>query len=495
MTDLLRSLIATAALLSQVSGTAQPWSLDLPNSHGPGPSALPLANGDVLLYSIREEHLLRVDNSGNVVWGAELTGLGAPAAVAEQPNEDLIAVTYLDDPNGSNVAFPSIVRLSATGQLLSGVRYLEDSTWIADWPQVVNADNGDYYVLYTGHNTHRIAFFNANDAMVWTFDFPNAGFAVHATWVPGDGLHCFNGSLHFRLSTAGQLVWANFMLPATGDWGVQSAYWDGTHLVAGILHILSPGRAIPGVAHLDLLGNVLDAITFGGQDSTTQEEMTIAPTTIGHMLVTVDASGHLNLFTCDAQLGNVMAYEAPVVPSWLGGAVGTAQLGMAWMATEGNFFSGMRSAHHIGADGNPGGCMGSINIVLGTLPVVALFPNPMPVTISIPVLNPSGVAATSGPYSPLITPICFTTDVNEQQGLMLNVFPNPARDRILITLPEGPDAMAINLVDARGGIVRQWGRTPAGVRTLQLGTLEAGVYMLRITTADRAPLCTRVVIE
>ncbi|MBL8002410.1 MAG: T9SS type A sorting domain-containing protein [Flavobacteriales bacterium] len=480
-----RVTLTLAMLLFATILHAQPWSISLPNAHGAGPAALPLANGDVLLHSALSSHLLRVDNMGATVWGAALPALGTFAAVAEQPNGDLVAVTYLDDPNGSIAAFPAIVRLSGSGQFLGGIRYAQDSTWALRRAQVVNADNGHYFVLYNGDNAHRIAYFNAADAEQWTHEFTGLGFAMHATWVSGDGLHAFNGPLHFLLTTGGQVAWESYLQPTAGGLDVGAAYWDGTRLVAAIRYVPSPGVALPGVAHLNLLGNVLDAVLFTGLDSTAQENMAIAPMATGSMVVNGDLQGRLHLYTCDAQLANAAAFEAPLTPLWPGIAYGTAANGLAWGATDGDLFTGARVATHMGADGNVGGCLAPVTVVPGTLPTLSSIPNPFPITTTTPTLLPAPVNATPIPYIPVISPLCAPVKVNEQTPLRaevrMQVFPNPAHDRITLTSNSRMQRVRIVALDGRTVLEQR----VAGERAeLELTGLAAGAYSLQVVNEN-----------
>ena len=76
----------------------------------------------------------------------------------------------------------------------------------------------------------------------------------------------------------------------------------------------------------------------------------------------------------------------------------------------------------------------------------------------------------------------------EEKALQIYVYPNPARDRVVI---EGIEAAEVNVYNALGQVVK----TVRGTNEIDLSGLVDGVYMLRITDVDGRSHAARVVVK
>ncbi len=76
----------------------------------------------------------------------------------------------------------------------------------------------------------------------------------------------------------------------------------------------------------------------------------------------------------------------------------------------------------------------------------------------------------------------------EENALQINVYPNPAKDRVVI---EGIEAAEVNVYNALGQVVK----TVRGTNEIDLSGLVEGVYMLRITDAEGKSHAVRVVVK
>jgi|GEM_PF-1569465 len=85
-----------------------------------------------------------------------------------------------------------------------------------------------------------------------------------------------------------------------------------------------------------------------------------------------------------------------------------------------------------------------------------------------------------------------TTDLGES----VQVFPNPAQDRIFVEFGEGyNEASVIRLFDINGKAVQAWEIEPSGDPVeLQLNNVASGQYLLWIAADGKAPISKRIVI-
>jgi hypothetical protein len=69
----------------------------------------------------------------------------------------------------------------------------------------------------------------------------------------------------------------------------------------------------------------------------------------------------------------------------------------------------------------------------------------------------------------------------------LGIYPNPAKDRITLSLPDGmsPTNVHISVYDMRGNVIRE--TQGAGTKiTMDVSTLPAGLYFIRVTDGEVA---------
>ena len=83
------------------------------------------------------------------------------------------------------------------------------------------------------------------------------------------------------------------------------------------------------------------------------------------------------------------------------------------------------------------------------------------------------------PGSPCALPLDVGSLAAPSQDLM--VFPNPATDRVAITLPEGPVFHTIEVIGTDGRTVRSTG-TPNAATSFSVEDLHEGVYLIRART-------------
>ena len=76
----------------------------------------------------------------------------------------------------------------------------------------------------------------------------------------------------------------------------------------------------------------------------------------------------------------------------------------------------------------------------------------------------------------------------EENALQINVYPNPAKDRVVI---EGIEAAEVNVYNALGQLVK----TVRGTNEIDLSGLVDGVYLLRVTDAEGKKHLARVVVK
>jgi hypothetical protein len=71
-----------------------------------------------------------------------------------------------------------------------------------------------------------------------------------------------------------------------------------------------------------------------------------------------------------------------------------------------------------------------------------------------------------------------TTDgIDDQHGSMLTLYPNPAKDRVVI---EGVEAAEVQVYNAIGQVVK----TVQGSNEINVSGLPAGIYSIRVTMND-----------
>jgi hypothetical protein len=88
----------------------------------------------------------------------------------------------------------------------------------------------------------------------------------------------------------------------------------------------------------------------------------------------------------------------------------------------------------------------------------------------------------------------LTSDISVLQEDGPQVFPNPATDRLHVILPAAWTNTSIEMLDARGAIIRQWNRTAVEQNTsFSLKGMPDGVYFVRCTNNAGAALITRIV--
>lgn len=85
----------------------------------------------------------------------------------------------------------------------------------------------------------------------------------------------------------------------------------------------------------------------------------------------------------------------------------------------------------------------------------------------------------------------FTTDtvqvvsagIRVERSGALAIYPDPAYDRITVTLPSRPTGSStLHLLDLSGRAIRQWQAAPSPKLTLYVGDVPPGRYLLRIST-------------
>jgi len=78
-------------------------------------------------------------------------------------------------------------------------------------------------------------------------------------------------------------------------------------------------------------------------------------------------------------------------------------------------------------------------------------------------------------------PGCVTSVKDPKQTLKVEILPNPASDRILVTVADFAP-VSLLLFDIQGKIVRE--RTFAEQTSLDVADLPAGVYVLQLTSEN-----------
>jgi len=76
----------------------------------------------------------------------------------------------------------------------------------------------------------------------------------------------------------------------------------------------------------------------------------------------------------------------------------------------------------------------------------------------------------------------------EENALQINVYPNPAKDRVVI---EGIEAAEVNVYNALGQVVK----TVRGTNEIPVADLPQGVYLLRITDAEGKVYTNKIMIR
>jgi hypothetical protein len=76
----------------------------------------------------------------------------------------------------------------------------------------------------------------------------------------------------------------------------------------------------------------------------------------------------------------------------------------------------------------------------------------------------------------------------EENALQINVYPNPAKDRVVI---EGIEAAEVNAYNALGQVVK----TVRGTNEIDLSGLAEGVYLVRITDENGKSHVARVMVK
>ncbi|MBO2008843.1 T9SS type A sorting domain-containing protein [Hymenobacter negativus] len=120
-----------------------------------------------------------------------------------------------------------------------------------------------------------------------------------------------------------------------------------------------------------------------------------------------------------------------------------------------------------------------------------LVPNvPTNASYTVVLVVPGGCS--SAPSSPVLVTATATASLN---GVSLRVYPNPTTDGLLTLELNGPRAKAsqLTVLNALGQLVHT-GPVPAGTVTLHLSRLAAGVYTIRVQTAEGV-LTQRIVRE
>jgi hypothetical protein len=76
----------------------------------------------------------------------------------------------------------------------------------------------------------------------------------------------------------------------------------------------------------------------------------------------------------------------------------------------------------------------------------------------------------------------------EENALQINVYPNPAKDRVVI---EGIEAAEVNVYNALGQVVK----TVRGTNEIDLSGLVEGVYLVRIRDGEGRSYVARVLVK
>jgi hypothetical protein len=76
----------------------------------------------------------------------------------------------------------------------------------------------------------------------------------------------------------------------------------------------------------------------------------------------------------------------------------------------------------------------------------------------------------------------------EENVSQINVYPNPAKDRVVI---EGIEAAEVNVYNALGQVVK----TVRGTNEIPVSDLPQGVYLLRIADAEGRNHTARVAVK
>jgi hypothetical protein len=461
---------------------------------GSGIDATPLANGGTLVFAQEREFLVKLAPDGSVLWERRLSGCGSIDALTEQANGDFVGVCYVDMPGAlSGETYPVIFRMDSEGQMLWGTGYSMDSVWTV-WPtQVINADLDEFYVLYMGMNTHRLAKFEANGTMLWTHDFTGTGFGVFGAHIPGGNLHLFNGPLEIVIAPDGTLVWEKYHYVSGWDYGFTDVLYDSgpfNHFFV-MATLLQPGGSgnpyVPGIALLDTLGNVITSRTWEGLTSSSiwEQAMVISKTTLGFALACTSLDEHGYLLTCDSTLtlGSMTAHQIPFVPGSVRNGRHRPNAGMLICGTAGDHFTGDRFVFDIPVNGDVSTCFIQTAFVANSLPPEAPIPNPWPTSIMTPTLLPQAATFATIPVTLPSTPFCNSVGMAAMDPGAIRLHPNPGSGQITLEGSGLVTPLRVSISDPSGRLVRSLkiGTTPS---MIQCEGIDPGHYHLRVVDAD-----------
>ncbi len=109
-------LLLTNLLSTIGEATAQSWGYQFPVSFGIGVNCAPLSDGGVFMYGTTTGNFVKFDTDGSIANSGVFTAIGGLETMTEQPNGDLISVSYTPDPGGQpGISFPLIARHAPNG--------------------------------------------------------------------------------------------------------------------------------------------------------------------------------------------------------------------------------------------------------------------------------------------------------------------------------------------------------------------------------------------
>lgn len=472
---------------------------------GTGIDANPLANGGTMVYAQEREYLVKLDATGAVVWERRLNGCGSIGALAEQANGDFVGVCNVDIPGAlMGETYPVIFRMDGEGQMLWGIGYPMDSVWTV-WPtEVINADQDEFYVLYMGMNTHRLAKFEANGTMLWTHDFTGTGFGILGAHIPGGNLHLFNGPLEIVFAPDGTLLWEKYHFVGGWEYGFTDVLYDNgpfNHFFV-MATLLQPGGSgdpyVPGITLLDTLGNVITSRTWEGltTSSILEQAMVISKTTAGFALACMSVDEHGYLLTCDSSLtlGSMTAHELPFAPGSVRNGQHRHTAGMLLCGTVGDFFAGARYVFDVPVNGDMGTCFPATTYAANSVPPEVPIMNPWPTSLATPTLLPQATMFATIPATLPSVPLCNTVGLAAIVPVSIKLQPNPGSGRITLEGSGLVTPLRVSITDPGGRLVRSSmiGTMPS---IIPCEGIDPGQYHVRVVDEDGFSVVLPLILE
>ena len=486
MKTLYSAWLLTSLIGPSLCTTAQSWGYTFPVSFGVGVGCAPLNDGGVFMYSSTTGHFVNFEADGSIANSGAFTGIGELATMTEQPNGDLISVSYTPDPGGQpSISFPFIARHAPNGTMLWGISYPEDSVWIFRPTQVVNASDGRFYVNFTGRNFHRLGYFESNGELVWMQQFDGPGFPVQLALDASGRLHGFNGAMETRFNADGSVEWETYHQAGGQAVEIMDVLpVDDGFVFTFRYHPNGPQEeyVVPGIGTMDGDGTILNGMLFENLSGNVWLTMAVATTSTGYMMTVVDYSSpqdHTIILTCDADLGNALGYEVPFPSPQLRYAIARPGGGLLIAGASGDLFTSDRFLYKLPASGEVGGCFTPITFNTSALAADEPFDTPFPTVESTPQLAPGSATYPVATYTLDLQALCIGLSVEEEYTADIIAYPNPSNGRITVDLSGVKTPYALTVIDPLGRIAFE--RSGITDRQLSLSQgLRPGLNHIRI---------------